>query len=61
MNENQMKIGIIGHGFVGKATDWGFDKNVEKFIVDPIYETNISDLVEFKPCFNFLRSYKNHF
>ena len=54
MNENQMKIGIIGHGFVGKATDWGFDKNVEKFIVDPIYETNISDLVEFKPSIIFV-------
>ena len=54
MNENQMKIGIIGHGFVGKATDWGFDRNVEKFIVDPIYETNISDLVEFKPSIIFV-------
>ena len=54
MNENQVKIGIIGHGFVGKATDWGFDRNVEKFIVDPIYETNISDLVEFKPSIIFV-------
>jgi len=54
MSKDQIKIGIIGHGFVGKATDWGFDKNVEKFIVDPIYDTNISDLVEFKPSIVFV-------
>ena len=54
MSKDQIKIGIIGHGFVGKATDWGFDKNVEKFIVDPIYGTNISDLVEFKPSIVFV-------
>ena len=54
MNNDQMKIGIIGHGFVGKATDWGFNKSVEKFIVDPIYGNNISDLVEFKPSVIFV-------
>ena len=54
MSKDQIKIGIIGHGFVGKATDWGFNKNVEKFIVDPIYGTNISDLVEFKPSIVFV-------
>ena len=36
-----LKLGIIGHGFVGKATDWGFNKRVEKFIVAPLYNTNI--------------------
>jgi len=30
-------LGIIGHGFVGKAVDHGFNKNVEKHIVDPKY------------------------
>ncbi len=45
----QLKLGIIGHGFVGKATDDGFRKNVKKFIVDPILGTNIDDLVKFCP------------
>lgn len=31
------KLGIIGHGFVGKAVDHGFTKDVEKHIVDPKY------------------------
>ncbi len=45
----ELRLGIIGHGFVGKATDWGFNKNVTKFIVDPIYGSTISDLAKFKP------------
>ena len=52
-NNKKLKIGIIGHGFVGKATDWGFHKNNTKFIVDPILNTSIEDLAEFNPdiCF----------
>lgn len=46
---NSLRLGIVGHGFVGKATDFGFCVNTEKFIVDPKYKTNISDLAEFKP------------
>lgn len=38
-----MKIAIIGHGFVGKAVDYGFP-NCEKIIIDPIYNTKIEDL-----------------
>ena len=45
----KLRLGIVGHGFVGKATDWGFNINVDKFIVDPIYNTSISDLKKFKP------------
>jgi len=31
-----MKLAIVGHGFVGKAVDYGFPSNMcEKFIVDP--------------------------
>ena len=31
-----MKMAIIGHGFVGKAVDAGFnDPEVEKIIIDP--------------------------
>ena len=44
-----MKMAIVGHGFVGKATDFGFKDNVEKMIIDPLYENGISDLEEFKP------------
>ena len=45
----KLKLGIVGHGFVGKATDWGFNKSVSKFIVDPLLDTNIEDLKEFEP------------
>ncbi len=48
-NIETLKLGIIGHGFVGKATDWGFNKNVEKFIVDPLYKTDIDQLSNFEP------------
>ena len=47
--KKRLKIGIIGHGFVGKATDSGFNIDVEKFIVDPKYKTTIEDLKEFSP------------
>ena len=41
---NKLKLGIVGHGFVGKATDWGFNKRINKFIVDPLLNTSVSDL-----------------
>ena len=39
-----MKVAIIGHGFVGRAVDFGFQKNIEKFIIDPILNNSILDL-----------------
>ena len=40
-----MHIAIVGHGFVGKAVDYGFpDTMCEKHIVDPLRNTSISDL-----------------
>ena len=30
-----MKIGIVGYGFVGKAVDYGFKRDIEKIIIDP--------------------------
>lgn len=40
-----MKMAIIGHGFVGKAVDAGFnDPEVEKYIIDPLYGTTIEKL-----------------
>ena len=53
-NKMKLKLGIVGHGFVGKATDWGFDTNVEKFIVDPIHNTEVKDLESFKPQIVFI-------
>lgn len=35
----KLRLGIVGHGFVGKAVEFGFSNpNVEKFIVDPKYD-----------------------
>ncbi len=53
MKKRKIKIGIIGHGFVGKATANGFKKDVEKAIIDPKNKTKVSDLKDFNPdiCF----------
>ena len=45
----KLKLGIVGHGFVGKATDWGFNKRISKFIVDPLLGTSVSNLKDFEP------------
>ena len=50
----KVKVGIVGYGFVGKATAKGFSKNTELFVVDPLLGTNLSDLKEFMPEFIFL-------
>tara|TARA_B100001057_G_C22834445_1_gene944683 strand:- start:1280 stop:2137 length:858 start_codon:yes stop_codon:yes gene_type:complete len=50
----KVKLGIIGHGFVGQATDNGFSKIREKYIVDPRYGTTIEELKEFQPDFIFI-------
>ncbi len=48
------KIAIIGHGFVGKATEVGFSLNTQIYIIDPKYNTKVFDLEEFKPKFVFV-------
>lgn len=41
----KLKLAIIGHGFVGKAVDYGFNSpNITKFIVDPRYNYPIENL-----------------
>ena len=50
----KLRLGIVGHGFVGKATDWGFSKRVEKFVVDPVYKTKVENLKDFKPDMVFI-------
>ena len=47
------KIAIIGHGIVGRAVDHGFPR-AEKFIVDPIRGTSVSELAGFAPDFAFI-------
>lgn len=51
-----MKLGIVGHGFVGSAIDQGFTKNLKKFIVDPKHNSDntIEDLINFKPNATFV-------
>lgn len=44
----KVKIGIIGHGFVGKAVEYGFTHpGVEIHIADPKYGTTVNEL---PPC-----------
>ena len=48
--ETKMKIGIIGHGFVGKAVEYGFTHPANEFmLIDPKLGTSIDDLVEWQP------------
>lgn len=49
MKGKQLRLAIVGHGFVGKAMDIGFNQNVEKLIVDPKLGNSICDLKDFKP------------
>ena len=51
-----MKLGIVGHGFVGSAVNQGFTKDVKKYIVDPKYYSSntIESLIEFKPDATFV-------
>ena len=51
-----MKLGIVGHGFVGSAVDHGFTRDIKKFIVDPKHNSTntIEDLIAFKPDATFV-------
>ena len=51
-----MKLGIVGHGFVGTAVDHGFTRDVQKFIVDPKHNSTntINDLIAFRPDATFV-------
>ena len=42
------RLGIIGYGFVGKATDYGFSIKTKLF-VDPKLNTSIDSLKDFDP------------
>jgi len=49
-----MKIGIIGFGFVGKALRNGLKDNVSCIEIDPKLNTNIDDLIKYKPDIVFI-------
>ena len=53
--EQKFKIGIIGHGFVGQAVEYGFTHPAvaHKFI-DPKYDTDIDDLIQWGPNLVFI-------
>lgn len=41
------KIGVIGHGVVGKAVEYAFTTALnEVYVVDPIYNTNVKSMYE---------------
>ena len=47
---NPLRMGIVGHGFVGKAVEYGFYHTmVEHFLVDPNYDTSLDDLIKWTP------------
>ena len=53
--DNKIKIGIVGHGFVGSAVDYAFTHPfVDKFIVDPKYDTNIDELIDYDQFITFV-------
>lgn len=47
---NPFRLGIVGHGFVGKAVSYAFTHPlVDMHVVDPQYDTTIDDLIDFNP------------
>lgn len=53
--DNPFRLGIVGHGFVGKAVSYAFHNPlIQTFIVDPKYDTTIDQLVEFNPECTFI-------
>ena len=51
----ELKIGIVGHGFVGKAVEFGFKNNNNDIrIIDPKLNTFVDDLHIFQPDLTFV-------
>lgn len=47
-------VGVIGHGFVGKAVEKSFVHTVNRFLVDPNYDTDIDQLIDRQPSLVFV-------
>ncbi len=55
MSQSNLKLGIVGAGFVGGSVIAGFNKNVEQFVVDTKLNSNtIDDLIAFEPSITFV-------
>lgn len=55
MKTTNLKLGVIGAGFVGGSVINGFDRNVDKFVVDTAKNKNtITDLIKFDPSITFV-------
>jgi UDPglucose 6-dehydrogenase len=53
--ESKFRLAIVGHGFVGKAVDFGFEHTaIKKLLVDPKYGNTIDDLEAFEPNLTFV-------
>ena len=47
-------IGVVGHGFVGKAVERALHHDMDRFLVDPNYGTNIDQLISRQPLLTFV-------
>lgn len=47
-------VAIVGHGFVGKAVEKAMLPEVNRFLVDPKYGTDIDQLIEQEPSLSFI-------
>ena len=48
--DNPFRLGIVGHGFVGKAVEYAFTHPlIDLHIVDPKYDTTVDDMLDFDP------------
>ena len=52
---DNLKLGVIGNGFVGSAVNNGFNRNVIRMVVDPrLTAYTIDDLIDFDPSIVFV-------
>lgn len=53
--DNPLRIGIVGHNYVGKAIEYAFTHPlIDLHIVDPDYDTTVDDMIDFNPMCVFI-------
>lgn len=53
--DNPLRLGIVGHGFVGKAVEYAFTHPMVRiFAVDPKHNTTLDQLLDFAPDVTFV-------